>query len=89
MEKPLPALEISLRVLTAINEQENPEPTDVERLRHIVPDYNGPVDALVCEVVQRASKELQKDIGACLPTTGHPKTKKGPPTKERSPKELS
>ena len=60
MEKPLDAIELGLRVMTAINERENPEPADVEQLRRIAPDYaHCPVDVLVCEVVQRATKDLQ------------------------------
>jgi hypothetical protein len=52
---------LALRVLTAINERKNPDPTDVEKLRKLAPEgANRPVDELACEVIQLALKKRSK-----------------------------
>jgi len=48
-------LELALRVLTAVNEYREPEPTDLVQLRRLAPDWaSRPTDLLACEVIQRA-----------------------------------
>jgi hypothetical protein len=52
----LQAMEVALRVLTALTEKRNPHPADVNRLRTIVDGSSRdlPLDELACEVIQRA-----------------------------------
>jgi hypothetical protein len=48
---------LALRTLTAINDGRHPSTADVQALGELAPDIaNQPVDALACEVVERAMK---------------------------------
>jgi len=58
------ALRVALRVLFALNDRREADPTDVEELRRYVPFLaDAPVDELACEVIQQAMKR-QADIRA-------------------------
>jgi len=58
------ALRVALRVLFALNDRREADPTDVEELRRYVPLLaDAPVDELACEVIQQAMKR-QADIRA-------------------------
>jgi len=48
------AMQVALRVLTAINERHNPAPEDLEELRRLLPEIDLPSDELACKVVQDA-----------------------------------
>jgi hypothetical protein len=51
------AMEVALRVLTAISTKLDPEPADVERLRQLEPqEVTLPIDELACAVIRRYGK---------------------------------
>jgi hypothetical protein len=51
------AMELALRVLTAISTKRDPEPADVETLRQLEPrEANLPIDELACAVIKRYGK---------------------------------
>jgi hypothetical protein len=55
MQESLDAMKLSLRVLSALNEKRDPDPTDVEQLRALAPFVADlPPDELACEVISRA-----------------------------------
>jgi hypothetical protein len=59
MQYSLQAMELALRVLTALTEKRNPSPEDANRLRAIAAATGTcemPLDDLACEVIQQALK---------------------------------
>lgn len=62
MDQPRVAMELALRVLTAITEHREPEKGDMEELRLLAPSYVKGADELACEVVHQASKALKLSI---------------------------
>lgn len=50
-------MKVALRVLTALNEKQTPNPQDLAELGRLAPLLNGlPPDELACEVIQLALK---------------------------------
>ena len=50
-------MKAALRVLSAITEKRNPDPSDVEELRHWAPLLADiPPDALACDVIMQVMK---------------------------------
>ena len=59
MQYSLQAMELALRVLTALTEKRDPDPEDANRLRAIAAVARVrelPLDELACEVIQQALK---------------------------------
>ena len=61
MQQLVAAIQVALRVLTAITEGRNPAPQDVEALKRLAPtvQYKS-IDELACTVVQDALKHRAK-----------------------------
>ena len=58
MEQGLAAMKTALRVLTAITDRHNPEPSDVEELRRWAPLLADiPPDKLACEIILQVIKQ--------------------------------
>ena len=57
MVESVEAMQIALRVLTALTEKIAPDPADVEALRRLAPSRDhAHLDELACEVIQQALK---------------------------------
>lgn len=59
MQYSLAAMELALRVLTALTEKRHPDPEDASRLRALAAGAGArelPLDELACEVIQQALK---------------------------------
>jgi hypothetical protein len=58
MDELMAVLELGLRVLTAVINNRDPDPTDVEMLRRQSPlsQSDRPIDEVACEVIQAALK---------------------------------
>jgi hypothetical protein len=55
MQQSLAAMNVALRVLTALTEKRHPDPADVEELRRLAPLHaDCPLDELACDVIQEA-----------------------------------
>ncbi len=55
MDAELAAVEVALRVLTAINEGRIADDADVEKLRRLAPSLADlPLDELACDVIKQA-----------------------------------
>jgi hypothetical protein len=58
MSPSIDAMTTTLRVLTALNEKRDPDPTDIAELRRMAPELAGsPPDELACHVLQNALNE--------------------------------
>jgi hypothetical protein len=58
MEPSKAAMKAALRVLTALNERQEPDPSDVDELHWYAPsDAERPLDELVCDAIQRAMQD--------------------------------
>ena len=58
MEPSKAAMKAALRVLTALNERQEPDPSDVDELHWYAPsDAARPLDELVCDAIQRAMQD--------------------------------
>lgn len=57
MQQSVDAMTVALRVLTALTQQQYPDPQDLATLRELAPDAAvQSADELACEVIQRALK---------------------------------
>ena len=57
MQQSLEALETALRILSAINAKDHPDPADIDALRACWPQRDGVgLDEFACEVIQKALK---------------------------------
>jgi hypothetical protein len=57
MQQSLEAMQLALRVLTALTEKRYPDPEDLAHLRQLAPDAAAKKpDELACEVIQNALK---------------------------------
>jgi N-acetylmuramic acid 6-phosphate (MurNAc-6-P) etherase len=55
----LAAIEVALRVLTALTEKRDPDEADVSALQHLAAlSAFAPVDELACEVIHQALKQI-------------------------------
>lgn len=55
MQQSLEAMQLALRVLTAVTEKRHPDPEDVAKLRQLAPHAAAKTpDELACEVIQNA-----------------------------------
>ena len=58
MQQSLEAMQLALRVLTAVTEKRYPDPEDVAQLRQLAPDAAAQTpDELACHVIQSALKQ--------------------------------
>jgi hypothetical protein len=57
MPRSIEAMQLALRVLTALTEKRYPDPEDLAQLRQLAPDAAAKTpDELACEVIQNALK---------------------------------
>ena len=60
MEPSKAAMKAALRVLTALNERQEPAQSDIDELHWYAPsDRERPLDELVCDAIQRALKDRE------------------------------
>jgi len=60
----LAAMQVALRVLTAISQRTDPDPADLDLLRSYSPLLSSaPPDELACEVIQQAARVFPQPKG--------------------------
>ena len=61
MDRPFNAMKTALRVLTALTDNQFPNPPDVSELKKLAPHLaDAPLDELACEVIQQELKRREK-----------------------------